>query len=805
MILKNLALIYTARCGNGVDLTNFELHEHPGSRATRLVDDTTRFLLVSIGKKAEDFTLRSTLSRWVREGVEMRGVRYRFLGFTESQVKAGKLMFFREDHEWTVKRLLANFGNLGAVYLKSGYGKYCARLGLSFSSTLESLDVPREAAHELPDLRAPDSSLYTDGCGMIRDSFAKRLCEKHDLPPETSVFQVRRGGIKGILVRYPDDNFVQLCGCSPSALIAYRPSMYKYDGGPTTLEINNYNQPPTPARLNVQFIVLLMSRGVPVGTFRRLLQDQLDLIDSILHDREKALHYIKGELDAGLEDDYNQSLFEMLLAQHDLSEPHVRQRLLQFQKSQYNTLRRKMNIRIADSCYLFGVVDEYGVLGPNEVHISLPSRSGILVRDVVVARNPTYHPGDIRKLRAVDHPSLRHHRNCIVFPRCGPRSIPDIISSGDLDGDMYFVAWEPTLLPPRDMQPLKRAASSLPSIASDDPTETTRRLSDMPRDAVETFMQLRFNRLMGCMANEWTRAVEGSADLANAELPRRLVPLIESALDMMKTGEDFSRLEREFKHLCRRHSIVRSDSQESRLQVLRTMIPHIDDVGECTFDCDPSLIVRDEDPHLWQGYIDEAQRAMPRYNKELSRAIQLDSENAAPDFALSSRTYPHAREPRQADRVRRDYQNRYFGGGPREEQNRQRIRASAWYYYGYSQRKASFAWLGGRYLNEIKACKSGTIAIGSYGTTLLTLEGRVVKRRKARHLRGRQGREVRGFLSSRTRILTRYFGRATEPLSAAGPSACERRYRHGRRFGLWHAPAVQKRAAGDELQDPPPP
>ena len=50
-------------------------------------------------------------------------------------------MFFREGDDWTVGRLLEGFGDLPAVYLKSGYGKYAARLGLSFSSTIESLDV----------------------------------------------------------------------------------------------------------------------------------------------------------------------------------------------------------------------------------------------------------------------------------------------------------------------------------------------------------------------------------------------------------------------------------------------------------------------------------------------------------------------------------------------------------------------------------------------------------------------------------------------------------------------------------------
>ena len=122
------------------------------------------------------------------------------------------------------------------------------------------------------------------------------------------VFQIRRGGIKGLLVRYPDVDFERLCGrSSHRGWIAYRPSMLKYDGGPTILEINNHNAHPMPARLNVQFMLLLLSLGVPFEVFQRLLQDQLDIVGRIITDREHALRYIKGELDAGMEDDFNQS------------------------------------------------------------------------------------------------------------------------------------------------------------------------------------------------------------------------------------------------------------------------------------------------------------------------------------------------------------------------------------------------------------------------------------------------------------------------------------------------------------------
>ncbi len=75
MVTKATAPIYTARCSNGVGLSDVEVQEHPASRATRLVDDTTRFLLVSVDKRVEDSVLRKTLPRWVREGVKINGVR----------------------------------------------------------------------------------------------------------------------------------------------------------------------------------------------------------------------------------------------------------------------------------------------------------------------------------------------------------------------------------------------------------------------------------------------------------------------------------------------------------------------------------------------------------------------------------------------------------------------------------------------------------------------------------------------------------------------------------------------------------
>ena len=106
-----------------------------------------------------------------------------------------------------------------------------------------------------------------------------------------------------------------------------------------------------------------------------------------------------------------------------------------------------------------------------------------------------------------------------------------MMSYRDLDGDMYFVCWEPTLLPPATVEPLKRSPTlSAAQITSRQLRSDDRQPTRMAQSAIETFIQLRFNRLLGRMANEWQRQAEKTSMLANAELPLQLVPLIESAL-----------------------------------------------------------------------------------------------------------------------------------------------------------------------------------------------------------------------------------------------------------------------------------
>ena len=137
---------------------------------------------------------------------------------------------------------------------------------------------------------------------------------------------------------------------------------------------------------------------------------------------------------------------------------------------------------VKDSCVLIGVVDDKGILAPNQIYCQIrkdtvalikrkksrsrssPSKNPngednggvasdesfdlndegarILQGKIMVSRNPCTHPGDIRLLEAVDIPEYRHLINVVVFPSTGLRPLCNMMSGGVLDRDVYFLCWE---------------------------------------------------------------------------------------------------------------------------------------------------------------------------------------------------------------------------------------------------------------------------------------------------------------------------------------------------------------------------
>jgi len=106
---------------------------------------------------------------------------------------------------------------------------------------------------------------------------------------------------------------------------------------------------------------------------------------------------------------------------------------------------------------MLGVLDEYGVLDPGQVYVQFSddnSGSSVVTGTVLVTKFPCVYPGDVRKLVAVNHASLSHLKDCIVFPQKGHRPHCNEMAGSDLDGDEYAVIWYENLFFSRQHEPM---------------------------------------------------------------------------------------------------------------------------------------------------------------------------------------------------------------------------------------------------------------------------------------------------------------------------------------------------------------
>jgi RNA-dependent RNA polymerase len=142
----------------------------------------------------------------------------------------------------------------------------------------------------------------------------------------------------------------------------------------------------------------------------------------------------------------------IFMLEHGVSltdDAYLRGMINAFFLSNFKLIKSKARIFAPDSKLLMGVLDEYGCLEYGEVFIQISEDrdSKVIEHRIAIGKNPCYHPGDIRVLNAVSRPQLMHLHNVVVFPQKGPRPHPNECSGSDLDGDLYFVTWNPLLIP----------------------------------------------------------------------------------------------------------------------------------------------------------------------------------------------------------------------------------------------------------------------------------------------------------------------------------------------------------------------
>ena len=428
-----------------------------------------RFLRVSLVD--ERFSSLSSLSPSVRLRLEGRFLPhfkllerdYELLSFSSSQLRAGSFWMFANLPDLTAPGIRGWLGDFSKLKIPA---KYAARVGQCFSNSKATVTLTSEELCPIEEVKCGDY-VMSDGAGTLSTelSWAVAMECSWILEFGQSV-QIRLGGIKGVVSVDPKLEGRKLC---------YRPSMYKFPSSHMEIEVLNCAEFRY-GYLNRQIILLLSTLGVPDQAF-------IDLQNNFLTSMRKVFTE-PAALQAGLavanKDEAGASeMIDVIRAmiEKDYS-PATDPFLAEVAQALYNRaimeLRQRQRVLVPESACLMGVLDETGVLeyGETYIHIKMENSKEVEERDitgpVAVTKNPCFHPGDVRLLTAVNERTLRrrgahlsfdHHVNVVVFPQKGPRAHPNEISGSDLDGDLYFVTWDETLLPSEMYPPMDYSPS----------------------------------------------------------------------------------------------------------------------------------------------------------------------------------------------------------------------------------------------------------------------------------------------------------------------------------------------------------
>lgn len=266
------------------------------------------------------------------------------------------------------------------------------------------------------------------------------------------------GGCKGVLAVWPEATGMEVC---------VRESQKKFKARSKGLEIVRCARFSS-ATLNRQTITVLESLGVPTRVFLALLEQQIRDYQMAMEDNSVAIGLLTKFVDENRSTLVLADLLKAGFKSPVVQEPFVMNLLKLWRSWSLKLLKEKARIHVPKSAFVLGCVDETGTLrghskategSPKKdveklpqifLQLTDPARCDqtIIVQGVcIVGRNPSLHPGDIRVVQAVDNPKLRHLKDVVVFSSAGDRPVPNMLSSGDLDGDDFFIVWDEELIP----------------------------------------------------------------------------------------------------------------------------------------------------------------------------------------------------------------------------------------------------------------------------------------------------------------------------------------------------------------------
>lgn len=334
---------------------------------------------------------------------------------------------------------------------------------------------PRQIRAQEKDLLSPEGNVMNDGVGLMSRTVARKIQKILGLTTVPCAVQGRLGSAKGMWVIDVDD-------VSSEDWIETYPSQRKWkcdlsEPDHRTLEVLSHASELHSGRLNLQFLPVLEDRSRDKAAFRNAIGDLLkDNLQTELDDLRVALnrpiqhrqwvHENSANRNTriqhgtvpflgGIPDKDEETMNMMLDSGFDPKKQKYLQDLAwDLQKRKCETLKKKLNITVGRSASVYMVVDFWGLLKEDEVHICFSSKfqvddfadtllDGI---DLLVARSPAHYISDVQKVKAVFKPALKDLKDVIVFPRTGNVALAYKLSGGDYDGDTAWVCWDQTIV-----------------------------------------------------------------------------------------------------------------------------------------------------------------------------------------------------------------------------------------------------------------------------------------------------------------------------------------------------------------------
>lgn len=676
--------------------------------AVRVVvrDDDCKFISFALGACKDDF-LSAVIKPPLSYGLKIGDRRFVFLGCSTSQLRNHGIWFYSEDAQGrTAASIRDGIGDLSAIRTVP---KFMARMGQAFSQSLGFITVPRECTSVDEDIRTPsgpggDTSrrqyIFSDGIGRISHALLKKVHKALELEDgdEPCAVQIRYGGCKGMLLLDPTLEGRQ---------IIFRESMRKFPSDHEDLFVLKTSKPRV-LYLNRPMITILEQSGIKPKCFLTLQNKMLDsFIDSMMETNEAAMVLCAY---SALKLPYK----ELAGIGIDLTvEPFFRGLVRAVNKKALKDLKTKARILVPPQSgrTMFGVLDETGTLEYGQVFVQYSNDllrhktldpCTILRGDVIVTKNPCMHPGDIRKLKAVDVPALHHVRDCIVFPAKGNRPHPDEMAGSDLDGDEYSVLW---------YQDLIFKTNSHPMIYYSDPPRGKKADVSVP-DMVNFFCQYIKGDKIGLIANAhlvW-------ADMLDSGIhSRRCQDLARKCainLDFAKCGDlkGFQNCEKPpmYPDFMEKLDTKNTYCSKRVLGQLYRNCKRVEQSTECLDVVDESV---PDERLLLEGrdlYVPEARDAYRRYAmkiRALLKSYRIETESEALSGAVSkvSKFVKESNDATdvamvlesQVEHVVRVTRAEFFEEGM--DMAQENLKASAWYQVSYELQSAegiySFPWV----------------------------------------------------------------------------------------------------------------